>query len=77
MRVVVNDQGEVIGRLDGNVIRNENEEFIYWISGEDVFSPSTYIGKDAQCLSKMLSLAIGEFDGKCCTIHGKLIFEIK
>jgi hypothetical protein len=74
MRAVVDDQGEVIGEFDGNVIRNENGEVLYLISGEDVFSP---INKDAQCLSKIPALAIGEFDGKCCTIHGKLIFEIK
>lgn len=77
MRDVVDDQGVVIGKFDGNVIRNENGEVLYWISGGDVFSPITYMDKDTQYLNKIPSLAIGEFDGKHGTIHGELIFTVK
>lgn len=69
MRDVVDDQGVVIGKFDGNVIENENGEVLYWISGGDVFSPD----KDTQ----YLNVAIGEFDGKHGTIHGELIFTVK
>lgn len=40
MRDVVGDQGVVIGKFDGNVIRNENGEVLYWISGGMFFRPS-------------------------------------
>ena len=72
-------QGKVIGSFDGNTVKDQNGNVIYWLSGKDVFVPTEYENKShLQISNKGLSSKVGYFDSmKCTSDSGQIIFEVK
>lgn len=77
MKTVVDSRGRKIGEFDGNTIKDERGKVIYWISDEDVFAPTEYVGGNLQPLNRGQFSKIGKFDGRQCTSKNETVFEIK
>jgi len=76
MKKVYGFNGSEVGKFDGRFVYSPFGERLYWVDGEDVFSP-TRVGTES-CFSRPVNVRVGSFErGIAKADDGTVIFAFK
>jgi hypothetical protein len=77
MKKALDLNGQEIGLFDGNLIKDNQGNVVYWIADDEVFAPMTYANGNLQPFNKGQSQPIGQFIDGQCLAGDELIFRIE